>query len=162
MTNPLIDSYQEMADCYSDQIKLDLKRTLTDDKNFVENDKIHTTMFNVLLSYAKRNSSIGYCQGMNFLIGMFVRVFNVEEDAFWAFTHLLENILPLDYFCLMTDVLIDQKVFINLIHKKKKKLFKHLQKIGMDFALVSFQWLVCLLSSSLKQDVAEAIWDLVF
>lgn len=73
---------------------------------------------------------------------MLVRVFKNEEDGFWAFVYLLECVLPPDYFCLMTDVLIDQKVFITLVQRKKKKLFKHLQSIGLDFALVSFQWLV--------------------
>ena len=62
----------------------------------------------------------------------------------------------------MTEVLVDQKVFILLIQKYKTKLFKHLKKTGLDFALISFQWFVCLLSANLPKKVAEAIWDFMF
>ena len=74
----------------------------------------------ILISYAKRNSSVGYWQGMNYLAGMIVRVIDDEEEAFWTFWNLFEWILPLDYFCLMTEILIDQKVFIHLVQKHKK------------------------------------------
>jgi len=62
----------------------------------------------------------------------------------------------------MTEILIDQKVFIYLLQRKKNKLFKHLQSIGLDFAILSFQWLVCLLSSNMNQNIAETIWDFLF
>ena len=37
-----------------------------------------------------------------------------------------------------------------------------MQKSGLDFALISFQWFVCLLSSSLLKEVVEIVWDLMF
>jgi len=42
----------------------------------------------------------------------------------------------------MTEILVDQKVFMMLLQKKHKKLFKHLKAHGLDFALISFQWFV--------------------
>lgn len=157
LCKPLLDSYSDMPDPYKEQIKLDLKRTFTDDPTLNI-----SKMLNILRAYAKRNSAIGYCQGMNYLGGMLVRVMPNEEEAFWTMCWLFETILPLDYFCLMTEVLIDQRVFIALIQKYKSKLFKHLQKIGLDFALISFQWFVWLLSSNLDREVSESIWDLLF
>jgi hypothetical protein len=151
-----------MPNPYKDQIILDLKRTFTDDKKFCENNQYHDKMLNILQAYAQRNSSIGYCQGMNYLAGMIVRVVEDEEDAFWTICCLFENILPIDYFCLMTEILVDQKVFMMLLQKKKKKLFNHLKKTGLDFAIISFQWFVCLLSSTVISEVAETIWDLMF
>jgi len=38
---PLLDSYPDMPSPYRDQIKLDLKRTFTDDKEFMQNEKYH-------------------------------------------------------------------------------------------------------------------------
>lgn len=159
---PLLNSYEDMPDPFKEQIQLDLKRTFTDDDRFSKGEEYLSIMENILCAYAKRNPSVGYWQGMNYLAGMMVRVFEDEEDCFWALWTLFENILPLDYFCLMTEILIDQKVFISLIQKKKKKLFKHLKKIGLDFALISFQWFVWLLSSNLVREVAESVWDLMF
>ena len=131
-------------------------------KNLWINNELIQKMKRILVSYAKRNSSVGYWQGMNYLAGMIVRVIDDEEEAFWTFCNLFECILPLDYFWLMTEILIDQKVFIHLVQKYKKKLFKHLQKSGLDFALISFQWFVCLLSSNLDRVISESIWDLMF
>mmetsp|Transcript_32778 Transcript_32778/g.37472 ORF Transcript_32778/g.37472 Transcript_32778/m.37472 type:complete len:239 (+) Transcript_32778:805-1521(+) len=99
---------------------------------------------------------------MNYLAAMIVRVIGDEEESFWVFTNLFETILPIDYFCLMTEILVDQKILIQILQKKKTKLFKHLQNIGLDFAIISFQWLVCLLSANLIKEVAETIWDFLF
>ena len=117
---PILESYQKMPDPYREQISLDLKRTFTDDREFVENVEYVEKMNNILISYAKRNSSVGYWQGMNYLAGMIVRVVEDEEEAFWTFWSLFESILPIDYFWLMTEILIDQKVFISLVQKHKK------------------------------------------
>jgi len=76
---PLLDSYPYMPDPYRDQIELDLKRTFTDDPTLD-----HVKMLNILSAYAKRNSAVGYCQGMNYLGGMLVRVLPDEEEAFWT------------------------------------------------------------------------------
>lgn len=151
-----------MPDPYVEQIELDIRRTFTEDEGFNNNKDHHSKLLNILLAYAKRNTSVGYCQGMNYLGGMIVRVVENEEEAFWVFTSLFENILPLDYFCLMTEILVDQKVFLHILQKKKAKLYKHLQNIGLDFAIISFQWLVCLLSANLEKCISETIWDFLF
>lgn len=86
-----------MPDPYREQIDLDLKRTFADD-DFINNQEHVNKTMNILLAYAKRNTAVGYCQGMNYLAGMIVRVVEDEEDAFWVLTNLFETILPLDYF----------------------------------------------------------------
>jgi len=151
-----------MPDPYKEQIELDLKRTFTEDEAFTSNQQYQENMMNILQSYAKRNTSVGYCQGMNYLAGMIVRVIDNEEDAFWVLTSLFESILPLDYYCLMTEILVDQKVFLQILQKKKPKLYKHLQSLGLDFAIISFQWLVWLLASNMSQVISETIWDFLF
>jgi hypothetical protein len=107
------------------QIELDLKRTFVELK-ISKSEHLIAQLRNVLMTYAKRNATIGYCQGMNFLVGLILKVFNsytgespadlaesesIEEKAFWTFTMLLESILPLDYYSNMVGVLIDQKIF---------------------------------------------------
>lgn len=50
------------------QIDLDVKRTYPDNP-ICTTDTFSKKLKNVLLCYAIRNSSIGYCQGMNFIVG---------------------------------------------------------------------------------------------
>ncbi|CAI2379223.1 unnamed protein product [Moneuplotes crassus] len=159
---PLLDSYPEMPSPYKDQIMVDLNRTFIENNGSIDSKDFNKKLFRILLSYSKRNSNVGYCQGMNYLAGMVVRVIHNEETAFWTLCSLFENILPLDYFCLMTEILVDQKVLMMLIQKKQKKLFKHLKSHGVDFPIITFQWFVCCLSCTLDQEVAETVWDLLF
>jgi|LauGreDrversion4_2_1035121.scaffolds.fasta_scaffold971070_1 hypothetical protein len=80
------------------QIELDLKRTFPEESTFYQQPHIMAFIRNVLGTYAKRNPLIGYCQGMNFVLARMLKVVTDEEQAFWTFTHLVENILPIDYY----------------------------------------------------------------
>ena len=59
---------------YSKQIDKDLKRSIyKDDKDFIE--KVRA----VLINYSIRNSSIGYCQGFNFIVEKIMKVMENNE-----------------------------------------------------------------------------------
>lgn len=64
----------------------------------------------VLDAYVKRNPTVGYCQGMNFIVGRLLQFMN-EEESFWTLCMIIETILPIDYYSNMIGVLIDQKIF---------------------------------------------------
>lgn len=55
------------------QIELDLRRTFTELK-IAKSEKLVSKLRNVLTTYTKRNPTIGYCQGMNFLVGRLLKV----------------------------------------------------------------------------------------
>ena len=76
-----------------------------------------------------------------------------EEETFWALSCLIESILPLDYYSAMIGVLIDQKLFLNLVKSMLPVLRKHLKKLSLDPSLVSLQWFICLFSYNLKPEV---------
>jgi hypothetical protein len=61
----------------------------------------------VLYTYVKRNPTVGYCQGMNFIAGRLLQYLN-EEETFWALCQIIETMLPPDYYSNMVGVLIDQ------------------------------------------------------
>ena len=69
-------------------------------------DKFIDPLRNVLFSFVKRNPTIGYCQGMNFIVGNLLKILN-EEQSFWVFVAITENILPIDYYSDMLGILID-------------------------------------------------------
>ena len=77
-------------------------------------------MKNILLAYSRRNLSIGYCQGFNFIVGRLLKVFDDEEEAFWVFVQIIENYLPINYYSEMAGIIVDQyilnKCFRVLIH----------------------------------------------
>ena len=151
-----------MPETYKEQVELDIKRTFIDNEIFTADEQLKTKTLNILLAYSKRNTSVGYCQGMNYIGGILARVIKNEEDSFWALTCLFESVLPLDYYCLMTEILVDQKVFIQLFKKKKSKLYQHLKNNDVDIGLVWFPWFVCLLTENLNPLICETVYDFLF
>ena len=54
------------------------------------------------------------------------------------YTHLIESILPLDYYSFMTGVLIDQRVFLDIFESKFRKMSAHLRALDMDLSVIIF------------------------
>jgi hypothetical protein len=65
------DSINEM------QIDADLKRTFKDDP-FFEKEQNVNRLKNILICYSLRNSSIGYCQGFNYIAARLLMVLDNE------------------------------------------------------------------------------------
>ena len=118
-------------------------------------------MTNILYWYGKRNPSIGYCQGMNFLVAMLLHVLS-EEEAFWVLCQLIESILPMDYYTIMTGVLIDVRWIESFLAENLKPISKHLKKVQFDLNSVLWEWIVWLHSKTLSYSIAEQIWDELF
>ena len=96
-------------------------------------------MKNVLMCYSIRNSSIGYCQGFNFLVLRLLEVLKGEvifififiyfqEEAFWVFCELIEEILPLNYYSEMCGIMADMQIILNLIKKIMPQIFEILEE----------------------------------
>ena len=74
------------------QIDLDLRRTFPNEKECMSESFLQK-MKNILLCYSTRNSTIGYCQGMNFFVARLLLIMDDEEKVFWLFVQIMENIL---------------------------------------------------------------------
>jgi hypothetical protein len=83
-----------------------LGRTFLDAKHDKSPEELMDSLRNVLATYSKRNPTVGYCQGMNFIAGRLLN-FMDEEEAFWTLAMIIETILPVDYYSNMVGVLID-------------------------------------------------------
>jgi hypothetical protein len=59
-----------------------------------------------LNTFVKRNPAIGYCQGVNFIANMLLDFLD-EEQSFWVFTIICEELLPIDYYSDLLGVLVD-------------------------------------------------------
>lgn len=151
-----------MPDPNIEQIKLDLNRTFVDDLDFSDDNVIHEKMARILSSYTRRNPTIGYWQGMNCLAGMILRVVSDEEEAFWIFCNIIECILPLDYYTLMLQVMIDQKVLMHLVQTRKPKFLKNYWDIEVELVIKSFQWFICLFCLNFNKEVSQTVWDMMF
>ena len=73
----LVELSKDVKSLYSKQIEKDLKRTFLN--NNINEEKINQ-LRRVLISYSIRNSSIGYCQGLNFIVSNLLEVLEDEVN----------------------------------------------------------------------------------
>ncbi|MDR3549113.1 MAG: TBC domain-containing protein [Candidatus Pacebacteria bacterium] len=157
----LLKDFLEYNNPFFGQVELVSAPLLTTDKDlprtFIENGMNDTpekaaALKNVLTAYIKRNPSVGYCQGHNFIVANLLRYMN-EEEAFWTLCCLIETILPLDYYSALVGVLTDQKLFQKMIRAIMPALYSRFSKLKLDPSLVSLQWFICLFSYNLVPSV---------
>ena len=152
-----------------EQIEVDLNRTFTD-LAALEPEKYIPSLRRVLRAYVTRNPTVGYCQGMNFIVGRMLQYMN-EEQAFWTLTMIIETMLPLDFYTNMLGALVDQLVFKKLIQRLLNRLHYHFKKLKFDPQMLSFEWLVCFFIHNLTPQVSSdfntillqaslRVWDL--
>ena len=135
------------------------------------------------MCYSIRNSSIGYCQGFNFLVLRLLEVLKgeviikfiiiyiiiiLQEEAFWVFCELIEEILPLNYYSEMCGVMADMQVISNLIKNLMPKISAILEEkeenvgdyIGNN--LINQGLNNIFTNDMLDNDTSLLIWDLLF
>ena len=152
-------------------IRKDLHRTYPTQKLFTfrENEDFtigEKQLYNVLKAIANNFPRIGYCQGMNFVVGFLLLISGGNEnDAFSLFQklgldmrfHILglfENNFPLVNFYVF--------IFWKLMKEKNEDLKIHLEKLGVpDHAWIS-KWFMMLFLYSLPLDVICRVWDFIF
>jgi len=103
---------------------------------------------------------VGYCQGMNMLAAPLLLVMD-EEDAFWTFTAIIEQILPPNYYT--SNLLVsqaDQRVLKELVSEKRPRLVKHLDTHGVDLTLITFNWFLTIFVDCCPPEVCivESSW----
>ena len=75
----IINYPDDIASPYENQINLDLDRTFPQDPFFQEQKNL-TKLKNILLAFSRRETTIGYCQGFNFIVGKILKVCEDEVN----------------------------------------------------------------------------------
>ena len=145
------------------QIDLDLKRTFPNDENCM-NEHFLQKMKNILLCYSTRNTTVGYCQGMNFLVARLLLIMEDEEKVFWIFVQIMENILSLFNYQELTGIIVETTLIETLIAYYLPELNNFL--IEKDFTITTsnfiHKWIVCLFAQTLKPEMVYTLYDFFF
>eukprot|EP00879_Flechtneria_rotunda_P009240 GHRR01009673.1.p1 GENE.GHRR01009673.1~~GHRR01009673.1.p1 ORF type:complete len:381 (+),score=148.12 GHRR01009673.1:829-1971(+) len=145
------------------QIELDLPRTFPR-HSWLSGPEGQVALRNVLTAYAGHNPDVGYCQGMNFLVGLLLLV--VKQDCFrtfWLLVVLLEQVLyPGTYAPNLDGCHVEMGCLGHLLKQKQPKLAAHLESVGCEPSLFCTDWYLCLFSTSLPAESAARVWDGLF
>ena len=141
-----------------DILKLDINRTFphTDFFKDVENKK---KLENILTAFVRRNATIGYSQGFNFIVGKLLYIVRDEEKVFWIFTQIIENYLPGDFYLLFSGVRKDMKVIEKIIKKELKFIDTNIELCISNLISKCF---ISLFAQNIPDQILFTIWDSFF
>jgi hypothetical protein len=145
----------------SGDIDKDLMRTFPD--LIREDDEVALlTLRRVLMAYAIRNPTVGYCQSMNYICALLL--FHMEEEkAFWVFTALLEDILPNNYYVpSLIGGRVDQQVFQSCVASKLPRVFAVFRSTNTLLEPIICPWFFCLYINVLPIYTVCRVWDCLF
>ncbi|XP_051935701.1 TBC1 domain family member 2A isoform X2 [Hippocampus zosterae] len=182
----LCDKSRACAHPASRQIRLDLHRTLSSNRNFSSPWSLaHQQLERILLAFSWHNPSVGYCQGLNRLAAIALVVLQSEEEAFWCLVAVVDAIMPEDYYrgnLLAAQVRkrralesgrrrpldpsigvarpqVDQHVLKDFLPEKLPRLAAHFHLHGIDVSVVTFGWFLVVFVESLPSDLLLPLWD---
>ncbi len=160
----LLKEYIKKIPCpFEFQIDLDLKRTYPEDPICMKDD-FQEKLKNILICYSVRNSTVGYCQGMNFIVARILMIIENEEKAFWIFTQIIEYLLPLNYYSELAGVIIDTKIIGVYLEKYLPDLNDFFKITNFDLNVNNFihKWLLSIFTQTLSIPLIYNFFDFFF
>ncbi|XP_074655918.1 TBC1 domain family member 2B-like [Tubulanus polymorphus] len=158
LVNTMTDS--QTAGRYRKQIALDLLRTMPSNVRFdcIDADGVQK-MQEVLQAFCVHNSSLGYCQGMNFIVAMCLLLLE-REDAFWALAAMTEKYFTPHYFDHnLIGAQADQEVLKDLLKEKLPNLYHHLDDLDIEISTVTLNWFLAVFFDSVPMQTLLRVWD---
>ena len=145
------------------QIDLDLRRTFPEEER-VMNENFQRSLRNVLVCYSTRNSSIGYCQGMNFVVSRLLLILGNEEHTFWVFYQIMEHFLSLNYYFDLTGIIVETTLIETILPIYLPELHAFLEKNNFNMTISNFihKWMVCIFTQTLKVEMVYSFLDFFF
>ena len=148
-------------------IMIDVPRTFTHSLRIPESTL--ETLGRILNAYANLNPEVGYCQGMNFLAGLLLRVVSPsagyisleeEEEAYWMFVCLMDYDSLRDFYRDGFPLLMKYTIaFHELMKLEIPELLSHLEKEGISPSLFLHQWYLSLFVNCLPFPTVLILWD---
>ena len=145
------------------QIDLDLKRTFPEEERVMD-EKFQRSLRNVLICYSTRNTTIGYCQGMNFVVSRLLLILGNEEHTFWVFYQIMETFLRLNYYFDLTGIIIETTLIETMLPIYLPELHEFLEKNNFNMTISNFihKWMVCIFTQTLKVEMVYTFLDFFF
>jgi len=145
----------------NDQIDRDVDRTFSLHYAFTFEEG-RQTLARLLKALSIYIPHIGYCQGMNSIVG-FIMLLASEELAFKLTAMLLESILGSSYHITgLAGVLIDQAVIDKELPVLLPELSAHFKEFEVSISLVTTEWFLTLFTGSMPFESTLRVWDMIF
>ena len=144
---------------YKTIIDADLDRTCPTE-DFFKKPENRKKLNNVLIAYSRRNCKIGYCQGFNLIVAKLLQIFE-EEDAFWLFVQIIENILPCEYYSELVGIMGDCSLCLKILMESNKKVMLKIKGFEVILNNLLYKWFISLFVENTSNETFLNIWDVL-
>ena len=157
-----------------DRIIRDIERTFSQQKkDKKELRKMETSLYKILKSFWNLDREIGYCQGMNLIVGFILIISNFNErDTFYLLSSIFSNAYKLrkKYEYNIRGLFYEEfpllnllnYIFENLLEYNCPNLKRHLEELGITIDLWMSRWFHTLFTILLPINWCKRIWDNIF
>ncbi|UJR36374.1 hypothetical protein I4U23_029098 [Adineta vaga] len=144
---------------FEKQIALDLYRTMPTNIRFSNKDSDGIRQLRqVLQVFCLHNSTIGYCQGMNFIVAVALLLLE-PEDTFWLLIAITECHLTNYYDIGLIGAQVDQFVLKDLIKQKAPDIHQHFENNEVEITSLTLNWFMAIFIDSVPFETLLRIWD---
>jgi hypothetical protein len=147
---------------WSNQIRLDLHRTFATHRLFLQ-EIGQEKMYRVLKAYSEWNTSLGYCQGLSFIVaGLMVALTLDEETLFYVLVALLDKLALNKYFEPGMQALVDDTRKLSRIFElTNPELAQSIAEQGVDMIMFTSRWYLTLFTDLPEWSHVVRLWDLI-
>ena len=168
---------KELEQENKERIIRDIQRTFSNNTNEINKKdlrKIETSLYNVLKSFNNLDKEVGYCQGMNMIVGFLLISNNYNErETFYLLVATFSNSFILtnkkfefSFRGLYSDefplLYLFNYIFDQIFEKQIPDLKKHLEQMGITYDLWVGQWFQTLFTIVLPVNWCKRLWDCIF
>ena len=142
-------------------IRRDIDRTLYTDFFLKEGGK--TQMNNILERMCAVPGNVGYCQGMNFIVGSMLTLFRNELKTFYIFSCIIQSYDLINLFAYNTPDYGIRVYQLNYYVKKYiPNVYYHFKNNNLSFDMIYSRWLLTLFSNYLEMNRLDFPWTCFF
>jgi len=144
-------------------IEKDLHRTFPNHEFYCrikEGNKL-SELSNVLKAYANWDPTLGYCQGMNFLVAMLLMYMD-QEGAFWMLVTVMQHYKMVGLYEKGPMLPWFLSHFDNEIRTMSPSLHAHLKGERINPVMYCTEWFTTMFIYCMPVDTVARIWDIFF
>ena len=143
-----------------DFIKRDIDRTFYTDFFTKEGGK--EMLKNVLEYMCGVPGNVGYCQGMNFIVGSMLSLFRSETKALYIFSNLIQKYELINLFAYNTPDYGFRVFQINYyVRKYLPTIYHHFKNNNLSFDMIYSRWFLTLFANYLDIDRLDFPWTCI-
>lgn len=162
LQNIYVDNLYESSNSnkkYLEDIEKDLTRTFPLDETFKKGKENLKKLSHLLTAYANFNRKIGYAQGLNFLVGNCIFLFNTEKEVFIFVDGMINKFNLINLYGVSNDL----KRKVDLIGMQIKKALPELCHF-FEYNLLNHEfftanWVLTLFSCHMNREHLFIVWD---